>query len=60
MDGPSKEYQIYINLNNATIVASDGYESQYGYFMGTFDSLEEAKIFIETYKLIQNNTSKNT
>ena len=60
-DGPSKQYQLYIDLNNATIVASDGYESQYAYFMGTFDSLEEAKIFINTSKLIQENaTSKGT
>ena len=60
-DGPSKQYQLYIDLNNATIVASDGYESQYAYFMGTFDSLEEAKIFINTFKLIQENaTSKGT
>ncbi len=59
-DGPTKQYQLYIDLNNATIVASDGYESQYEYFMGTFDSLEEAKIFIETFKLTQNNTSNGT
>ncbi len=59
-DGPTKEYQLYIDLNNATIVASDGFESQYDYFMGTFDSLEEANIFINTFKLIQNNTAEGT
>ena len=59
-DGPSKEYQLYIDLKDATIVSSDGYESQYKYFMGTFDSIDEAKIFIDTFKLIQNNTSEGT
>lgn len=59
-EGPTDEYQLYIDLNNITIVASDGFESQYDYFMGTFDSLEEAKIFIDTFKIIQNNTSEGT
>ena len=45
------EYQVYIDLKNMTIVEPDGFESQYDYFTGTFQSLEEAKIFIETFKI---------
>lgn len=59
-DGRTPEYELYIDLDNITIIASDGFESQYDYFSGTFDSLEEAKIFIDTFKIIQNNTSTGT
>lgn len=45
------EYQVYIDLKNMTIVEPDGFESQYDYFSGTFQSLEEAKIFIDTFKI---------
>lgn len=45
------EYEVYIDLKNMTIVEPDGFESQYDYFMGTFQSLEEAQIFIKTFKI---------
>lgn len=45
------EYEVYIDLKNMTIVEPDGFESQYDYFTGTFQSLEEARIFIETFKI---------
>lgn len=45
------EYNVYIDLNNTTIVEPDGFESQYSYFMGTFPNLEESQIFIKTFKL---------
>ncbi|WP_405306115.1 hypothetical protein [Methanobrevibacter sp.] len=45
------EYEVYIDLKNITIVEPDGFESQYDYFSGTFQSLDEAKIFIETFKI---------
>lgn len=45
------EYQVYIDLNDITIVESDGYDEQYSYFTGYFQSLEEAQIFIETFKI---------
>lgn len=52
------EYQVYIDLQNMTIVEPDGFESQYDYFMGTFQTLEEAKIFIDTFKI--NETAMKT
>lgn len=45
------EYDVYIDLNGATIVENDGYEESYKYFTGSFKTLDEAKIFIETFKL---------
>lgn len=45
------QYEVYIDLNNMTIVESDGFESQYDYFTGTFQSLEEAQIFVKTFKI---------
>lgn len=47
----NEEYEVYIDLKNITIVENDGYEGEYDYFMGTFQSLEEAQIFIETFKI---------
>ncbi|MDE4078650.1 hypothetical protein OTK55_06425 [Methanosphaera sp. Vir-13MRS] len=46
-----EEYEVYIDLNNMTIVKPDGFEEQYDYFSGTFQSLDEAKIFIQTFKI---------
>ena len=45
------EYDVYIDLNGATIVEDGGYEESYKYFTGSFKTLDEAKIFIETFKL---------
>ena len=47
----SEEYEVYIDLNNITIVDFSGFESQYDYFMGTFKSQDEAQIFIKTFKI---------
>lgn len=45
------EYQVYIDLNDITIVENDGYNEQYSYFTGYFQNLEEAQIFIKTFKI---------
>lgn len=47
----SEMYEVYIDLDNMTVVDPDDYEAQYHYFKGTFTSLEEANIFIETFKV---------
>ena len=44
-------YEVYIDLNNTSIDDSDGIEYPYKYFRGAFQTLEEAHIFIETYKI---------
>jgi len=46
-----EQYEVYIDLNKTKIVEPDGYEDQYDYFTGTFQNLEEAKIFIKTFKI---------
>ena len=48
------QYEVYIDLNNITITQDDGFSSEYSYFWGTFDTLEEAQIFIDTFKIINN------
>ena len=50
LDGDD-EYQVYIDLNNMTLLAQDGFEENYSYFMGTFQNLDEAKIFIKSFKI---------
>ena len=44
----SNEYDVFIDLNNLT-VDDRGIEMQYYYFKGTFETLDEAKIFIDTF-----------
>ena len=44
------EYDVYIDLNNLT-VNEDGFDQQYKYFKGTFQTLDEAKVFIDTLKI---------
>lgn len=44
------EYDVYIDLNNMTI-DDDGYKEQYQYFKGTFKTLDEAKVFVDTFKI---------
>jgi len=44
-------YDVYIDLNNLTITESDEIQYEYHYFHGCFQSLEEANIFIETFKI---------
>lgn len=51
----SNEYDVFIDLNNLTVV-DRGVEMQYYYFGGTFETLDEAQIFIDTFKI--NETAK--
>ena len=44
------EYEVYIDLNNLTI-NENGFDEQYKYFKGTFESLDEAKVFVDTFKI---------
>ena len=44
------QYDVYIDLDGITI-HEDGYDEQYKYMMGTFQTLDEAKIFIDTFKI---------
>ena len=46
----SNEYDVFIELNNLTVVV-DGIEIQYYYFCGSFESLDEVQIFIDTFKI---------
>lgn len=46
----SNEYDVFIDLNNLT-VDDRGIEMQYYYFKGTFETLDEAKIFIDTFRI---------
>lgn len=46
----SKEYDVFIDLDNLT-VDNQGIEMQYYYFKGTFETLDEAQIFIDTFKI---------
>lgn len=46
------EYDVYIDLNNLTI-NEDGFNQNYKYFKGTFASLDEAKVFIDTFKITE-------
>lgn len=50
-------YEVFIDLKNMTIIEPDGMENQYHYFTGTFQTLEEAHIFIETFKINENVTN---
>ena len=54
------DYEVFIDLNNMTIVENDGFEAQYDYFSGTFQSLEEAQIFIKTFKINEDAINKGT
>jgi len=45
------EYHVLIDMKNITIVDSGGFEGNYDYFAGTFKTLDEAQIFINTFKL---------
>lgn len=49
------QYDVYIDLDNMTI-SEDGFDENYKYFMGTFQTLDEAKIFVETFKINENST----
>ena len=45
------EYEVFIDLNNITIKEPDGYSDQYKYFKGTFKTEDEAKVFVDTFKI---------
>ena len=51
----SNEYDVFIDLDNLTI-DNRGIEMQYYYFMGTFETLDEAQIFIDTFKINETTT----
>lgn len=51
----SNEYDVFIELNNLTVVV-DGIEIQYYYFRGSFESLDEVQIFIDTFKINETTT----
>ena len=51
----SNEYDVFVDLNNLS-VDDGGIEMQYCYFKGTFETLDEAQIFIDTFKI--NETAK--
>ena len=44
-------YDVCIDLKNMTIIEPNGMENQYHYFTGCFQTLEEAHIFMETFKI---------
>ena len=45
------EYDVFIDLDNLTISENSGYTEQYKYFRGSFQTLDEAKVFIDTFKI---------
>lgn len=47
----SEEYDVFIELDNLTFEYDDGAEIQYLYFSGNFETLWEAQIFIDTFKV---------
>ena len=49
--GDINEYDVFIDLDNLTIVEDSGYDEQYKYFRGSFQTLEEAQVFIDTFKI---------
>ena len=51
----SNEYDVFIELDNMTVEYDDGAEIQYIYFSGNFETLNEAQIFIDTFKVNETN-----
>ena len=51
----SNEYDVFIELDNMTVEYDDGAEIQYPYFSGNFETLNEARIFIDTFKVNETN-----
>ena len=47
----SNEYDVFIELDNLTVEYGNGAEIQYHYFSGNFETLWEAQIFIDTFKV---------
>ena len=50
-DSKPTQYELYIDLNRLHI--NETYDDcEYAYFIGTFETLKEAEIFIDTFKII--------
>ena len=47
----NETYEVLIDLKCLSIVDVDGREEKFNYFYATFPSLDEAKIFIDTFKI---------
>ena len=47
----SNEYDVFIEMDNMTVVYEDSAEIQYYYFSGNFETLYEAQIFIDTFMI---------
>lgn len=45
------EYDVFIDLNNLTVGFKEGFDAQYNYFKATFKTLDEAQIFVDTFKI---------
>ncbi|MGN0176429.1 MAG: hypothetical protein ACI389_01180 [Methanobrevibacter sp.] len=52
------EYDVFIDLDNLTIVEDSGYDEQYKYFKGKFETLDEAQVFIDTFKINEDQLNK--
>lgn len=48
----TNDYQLFIDLNQLAVNNTYGSE-KYDYFVGSFETLKEAEIFIDTFKVIQ-------
>ena len=42
---------VFIDLSNITVAFNEGLDLQYNYFKGTFKTLDEAHIFIDTFRI---------
>lgn len=49
------QYDVYIDLDGLKI-SEDGFDENYKYFMGTFQTLDEAKVFVDTFKINEDAT----
>ncbi|MBR6994260.1 hypothetical protein [Methanobrevibacter sp.] len=52
----SNEYVVFIDLDNITVAFNEGLDLQYNYFKGTFKTLDEAHIFIDTFRINETST----
>lgn len=48
----TNDYQLFIDLNQLSVNNTYGSE-KYDYFVGSFETLKEAEIFIDTFKVTQ-------
>lgn len=47
----SGEYTVFVDLDNLTVQFKEGYDAPYYYFVATFKTMDEAQIFIDTFKI---------